>query len=289
MAIAFFRPAMLRAQGGSGQVRLEVEDPSGANMMASGAIKAADGSSSRAFQTDEQGRYAFENLPYGRYQIVISKEGFASQTLHVNVQSSAPISETVVMVLSPQATSVNVVATTPLPGTDFPIDEVPGPVQTATAADLTRSDALDLPDLLNRRLNGVYINENQENPFQPDVNYRGYTASPLLGTPEGLSVYLDGVRQNEPFGDIVNWDLIPKVAISDLALIPGSDPLFGLNTLGGAVTIETKNGLSREGDRLRRAAAVLDADMYRPIMASLFPRALTGTQPATSFTRTAGD
>ena len=247
IAIGFFRPAMLQAQGGSGQVRLEVKDPSGANMMATGTIKGAGGFSSSAFQTDEQGQYAFENLPYGRYQIVISKEGFASQTLSLNVQSRAPLSETVVMVLSPQATSVNVVATTPLPGTDLPIDEVPGPVQTATAADLNRSDALDLSDLLNRRLNGVYINENQENPFQPDVNYRGYTASPLLGTPEGLSVYLDGVRQNEPFGDIVNWDLIPKVAISDLALIPGSDPLFGLNTLGGAVTIETKSGLSQRG------------------------------------------
>ena len=246
IAMACFRPVMLQAQGGSGQVRLEVKDPSGANMMASGTIKGAGGSSSSVFQTNEQGQYAFENLPYGRYRIVISKEGFASQTLSVNVQSSADISETVVMVLSPQATSVNVVATTPLPGTDLQIDQVPGAVQTATAADLNRSDALDLSDLLNRRLNGVYINENQENPFQPDVNYRGYTASPLLGTPEGLSVYLDGVRQNEPFGDIVNWDLIPKVAISDLALIPGSDPLFGLNTLGGAVTIETKSGLSQK-------------------------------------------
>ena len=63
---------------------------------------------------------------------------------------------------------------------------------------------------MNRRLNGVYLNEMQGNPFQPDVNFRGYTASPLLGTPEGISVYLDGVRQNQPFGDVVSWDLIPR-------------------------------------------------------------------------------
>jgi len=31
-----------------------------------------------------------------------------------------------------------------------------------------------------------------DNPFQLDINYHGFTASPLLGTPEGLSVYLDG-------------------------------------------------------------------------------------------------
>ena len=100
---------------------------------------------------------------------------------------------------------------------------------------------------MNRRLNGVYLNEMQGNPFQPDVNFRGYTASPLLGTPEGISVYVDGVRQNQPFGDVVSWDLIPKDAISEMALIPGSDPLFGLNTLGGALSVTTKNGVSNPG------------------------------------------
>src|SRR5262249_9659493 len=82
------------------------------------------------------------------------------------------------------------------------------------------------------------------------VNYRGYTASPLLGTPEGLSVYMDGVRQNQPFGDVVAWDLIPKIAISEVALMPGSNPLFGLNTLGGALSIETKRGYSAPGASL---------------------------------------
>ncbi len=98
--------------------------------------------------------------------------------------------------------------------------------------------------MFNKQLSGVHVNQNQENPFQPDVNYRGYTASPLLGTPEGISVYMDGVRQNQPFGDIVAWDLIPKIAIAEVALMPGSDPLFGLNTLGGAVSVQTKDGFS---------------------------------------------
>ena len=73
--------------------------------------------------------------------------------------------------------------------------------------------AIDIADFLNRRVTGVYVNEMQGNPFQPDVNYRGYTASPLLGTPQGLSVYMDGVRLNQPFGDVVSWDLIPRSAI----------------------------------------------------------------------------
>jgi outer membrane receptor protein involved in Fe transport len=79
------------------------------------------------------------------------------------------------------------------------------------------------------------------------VNFRGLTASPLLGTPQGLSVFLDGVRINEPFGDVVNWDLIPQNAISNITLIPGSNPVFGLNTLGAALSVNTKSGFQNPG------------------------------------------
>ena len=138
--------------------------------------------------------------------------------------------------------TVDVIDTAPLAGIDLPLDEIPSPVQTATDRDIEQSGALDLSDFLNRRLNGVHVNEMQNNPFQPDVNYRGYTASPLLGTPQGLSVYMDGVRLNQPFGDVVSWDLIPRMAIASTTLMPGSNPLFGLNTLGGALSIQTKDG-----------------------------------------------
>jgi outer membrane cobalamin receptor len=160
-----------------------------------------------------------------------------------------------------------------LPGTDLPLDEVPAPVQTATARDLEQTGALDLSDLLNQRLSAVHINQNQENPYQPDLNFRGYTASALLGTPEGISVYLDGVRQNQPFGDIVAWDLIPKVAISEVALIPGSNPLFGLNTLGGAISIETKDGRSQPGSVIEITEAASDAE---PVSSSMAARIRKG-------------
>lgn len=147
-------------------------------------------------------------------------------------------------------TTVDVVGTTPLPGVNMDRNEVPAPVQAATASDIEKSGALDLSDFLNRNFAAVHINEMQDNPFQPDVNYRGYTASPLLGTPQGLSVYMDGVRLNQPFGDVVSWDLIPRVAISSTTLMPGSNPLFGLNTLGGALSLQTKDGRSNPGGRV---------------------------------------
>ena len=142
---------------------------------------------------------------------------------------------------------VEIIETTPLPGVDLPLDAIPAPAQTALERDIRDSGALDLADFLNRRLTSVFINEIQGNPFQPDINYRGYTASPLLGTPQGLSVYMDGVRLNQPFGDVVSWDLIPRVAIASTTLMPGSNPMFGLNTLGGALAVQTKDGRANPG------------------------------------------
>jgi outer membrane receptor protein involved in Fe transport len=138
--------------------------------------------------------------------------------------------------------TINVISATPLPSIGIPIDQIPANVQLIKGTDLKSQQSLNLADYLNNNLAGVNVNEAQNNPYQADVNYHGFTASPLLGTPQGLSVYQDGVRINEPFGDTVNWDLIPKNAISNIALMPGSNPLFGLNTLGGALSINTKSG-----------------------------------------------
>jgi outer membrane receptor protein involved in Fe transport len=165
--------------------------------------------------------------------------------------ASPPQSQAPAQTPTPLVFTVTVVGNTPLHGSDLPIERIPAPVQTATSRDVERSGATDVSDFLNRRLEGVHVNEIQNNPFQPDVNYRGYTASPLLGTPQGISVYMDGVRLNQPFGDIVSWDLIPRLAISSIAIMPGSNPLFGLNTLGGALTLVTKNGASDPGTSIQ--------------------------------------
>lgn len=138
-----------------------------------------------------------------------------------------------------------VIVATPLvdPGEDI----VGYPAQHVSDEQLAGSHALDLSDYLRRVAGGVFVNEVQGNPLQPDINYRGFTASPLLGTPQGLSVYVDGIRINQPFGDIVSWDLIPTSAIRSTTLVPGSNPLFGRNSLGGALAIRTKDGRSDPG------------------------------------------
>jgi outer membrane receptor protein involved in Fe transport len=144
---------------------------------------------------------------------------------------------------------VTVVGVTPVAGTDIEIAKLPYNVQSADDEALARSQSLDVTDFMNRSFAGVTINQAQNNPLQPDLQFRGFTATPLLGGSEGISVYLDGVRVNEVFGDTVNWDLIPEDAIERMSLLSGSNPIFGLNTLGGAISLQTKTGFSDPGTR----------------------------------------
>lgn len=145
---------------------------------------------------------------------------------------------------------MTVIGTTPLPGLGLPLYDVPANVQTGNSADMQRQQSLNIADYLNNNFSGVNASDSAGNPYQMDIYYHGFTASPLLGTPEGLSVYVDGVRVNESFGDTVNWDLIPQAAISTVTLMSGSNPVFGLNTLGGALSIRTKSGHDDPGTEI---------------------------------------
>jgi iron complex outermembrane receptor protein len=130
---------------------------------------------------------------------------------------------------------IMVIGVTPLPGANIDLSKIPSNIQRATGEDISRQNSLNLTEFTQRNFGSVSVNEAQGNPFQADVRFRGYVASPLLGIPQGMSVYQDGARVNEPFGDTVNWSVIPESAIASVDLVPGSNPLFGLNTLGGAL------------------------------------------------------
>lgn len=142
---------------------------------------------------------------------------------------------------------VVVVGTTPGGASALPEAKIPFHVRSATAEEIDRSQSLDLSDFLNRNVGSVSLNDAQNNPLQADLQYRGFTGSPLLGLAQGLAVYQNGVRINEPLGDTVNWDLLPESAIQSVQLTSGANPLFGLNALGGAMAVRMKNGFDNPG------------------------------------------
>jgi outer membrane cobalamin receptor len=152
---------------------------------------------------------------------------------------------------APQFTdTVEVVGVTPIHGVGIARSKIPSNVQVSTADDLKRTGGIHAGEQLASSVTSVHVNDAQANPFQPDLQFRGFTASPLLGLPQGIAIYQDGVRMNEPFGDTVNWDVLPVSAIASVNVMPGSNPLFGLNALGGAVSLQTKTGFSHPGHAL---------------------------------------
>ncbi|HVH26209.1 MAG TPA: TonB-dependent receptor [Vicinamibacterales bacterium] len=146
---------------------------------------------------------------------------------------------------------VEVVAVTPIHGVGLSILKIPANVQTFTFDPDQSLATPDVASLLSSRAVSVHTVDAQAGTFQPDLMFRGFAGSPLLGASEGIAVYQDGVRINEAFGDTVNWDQLPSAAIASINLMPGSNPLFGLNALGGALSIQTKDGFSHPGQRVQ--------------------------------------
>ena len=134
----------------------------------------------------------------------------------------------------------------PVKGSDIPLDKVPAAVGQVTSGEIERSGSPAIEQAIQQNVPGAIISDVNGNPFQTNIEFRGFTASPVEGVPQGLAVYQNGVRINEVFGDTVNWDLIPSTAINSIAVVTGN-PLYGLNALGGAINVTMKDGFGFQG------------------------------------------
>lgn len=175
------------------------------------------------------------------------KKQFARSLLAIAVAASTQLS------LAQDAEEIVVVGVVPA-GSSLDQSKLPFTVQSANADDLNEMNALSLADFMRQSFASVSVNDAQNNPMQRDLQYRGFTASPLLGLAQGLAVYQNGVRINEPLGDTVNWDLLPQSAINEIRLGGGANPLYGLNSLGGSLAIDMKNGFNFQGTNVEVSA-----------------------------------
>jgi iron complex outermembrane receptor protein len=141
---------------------------------------------------------------------------------------------------------VDVVATSPLPSGGENRDNIPAMVQSVPAEDIARTNSQSVTDTLQQQIPGAVSIDVNGNDFSQDLRYRGFVASPRQGTPQGIAVYQNGIRVNEAFGDTVNWDLISPQAIYRADIFT-NNPVFGLNALGGAVSLQMKNGFLWQG------------------------------------------
>jgi outer membrane receptor protein involved in Fe transport len=182
-------------------------------------------------------------VPRAIFIALISSLTYGSAALAQNFGDSADIAHDGPLV------EVIVVASSPTRGGELPENQVAGSVQRVDSEQIRTTRGATLADALEQNLVGISLNHPQGSPFLPDLSYRGFTASPLLGLPQGLAVYLNGSRLNEPFGDTLAWELVPEFAIQDATLVTGLNPVYGLNALGGALSLRMKNGFSASGAR----------------------------------------
>jgi iron complex outermembrane recepter protein len=145
--------------------------------------------------------------------------------------------------------TIEVVGVSPVAGSEIDIDKVPANVLTVGSAAFSHTKTPDLFQAMIQGIPFVSPSDQSGNPFQINLDYRGFTASPVQGTPQGIAVYQNGVRINEAYGDVVNWDLIPEMAINRMTLMP-NNPVFGLNAIGGALSVEMKNGFNYHGEEV---------------------------------------
>ena len=199
--------------------------------------------------TDAAGEYELALDP-GAWTVTFSREGFETERrVGVGVAAGEPRQLDAALALPFFTERVDVVGVTPLPGAGVDRDRIPGVVSRIDGAAIAERGASSFADALNERFGAITLEGTTTNLFQPTLRFRGFTASPLLGLPQGIALYQNGVRINEPFGDTVQFDLLPQFAIDEAELSAGSHPAYGLNAMGGALALQLKNGFAHSGFR----------------------------------------
>ena len=151
---------------------------------------------------------------------------------------------------------LRVIAPARLPGDPLPASSIPATIDVVPGDTLRGTGATTLQRAL-ERLPGVTLVDQLGNTHQFDVGLRGFQTTPVTGILQGVSVFVDGVRVNEPTVEEVNFDLLPLDEIERIELIRGPSAIFGRNTLGGAINI-----ITRRGERVREIVAEVEAGSF---------------------------
>ena len=208
--------------------------------------------------TDGTGTYQTSPLAAGDYTVDVTLVGFQTVRETVSLGDASSATLDIQLDIAALTEQVNVVGVTPLLGATIGRERLPATVSVVGSRELRARGAPSVAQALHERLGAISMEGTTANLFQPTLRFRGFTASPLLGLPQGIAVYQNGVRVNEPFGDTVQFDLMPMFAVDQVQLSAGADPTFGLNALGGALALQLKNGFDAGGFRGELAGGSFD-------------------------------
>jgi iron complex outermembrane recepter protein len=118
---------------------------------------------------------------------------------------------------------------------------VPARVTTLGAEDVDAYEPRVLSDAV-RQVAGFSTYDDLGSPYKLNISSRGFYSSPVVGLPQGVAVFLDGIRMNEPEASQINFDLLPMDHIQRIEVLSGNGSLLGRNALGGAINLVTARG-----------------------------------------------
>jgi outer membrane receptor protein involved in Fe transport len=118
---------------------------------------------------------------------------------------------------------------------------IPARITMLSGHDIDEWEPRILPDVLGT-IAGVSIYDDLGSQYKLNVSYRGFNSGPTVGLPPGITVFLDGVRQNEADAQEVDFDLLPMEHVKRVELLSGTASLLGPNSLGGAINLVTDRG-----------------------------------------------
>lgn len=179
--------------------------------------------------------------------VALTPRGVRAQQTDSAARDSLARRDSVLRAAASRRDSVHVLAPVEVQASIAPVagptigSGIPARITTLTGHDIDEWEPRILPDVLGSAA-GVSVYDDLGSQYKLNLSYRGFNSGPTVGLPPGITVFLDGVRQNEADAQEVNFDLLPMEHVKRVELLSGTASLLGPNSLGGAINLVTDRG-----------------------------------------------
>ncbi|MDF1547805.1 MAG: TonB-dependent receptor [Bacteroidales bacterium] len=204
--------------------------------------------------TNESGKFVFDNLNSGEYQIKITCIGYIDTSITINTANIEPLQ--IYLLQKDQKIGEVIVTADRRPRN---LEDIPARLDVITPREVKSYPATNVDNYL-QAIPNVYVNRSW-GIFSKNssVTMRG-----MDGTARVL-VLLDGVPLNQSAGGGINWHLIESEQVEKIEVLKGpASALYGNNAMGGVINIITKKNEKRTA-----AGGSLQAGTYKTIGGSL--------------------
>lgn len=184
-------------------------------------------------QTDASGKFRFENLEGGRYEIIVSATGFASESTFVEFGKSVEINLAEQGVVEVVSVTANYLA-----GTPESLDRITGSIQVLDKQELEQARVFNFSEAL-RKFSGVNVRDEEGFGLRPNIGIRGTNptrSTKILLLEDGLPLAY------APYGDNASYYHPPVERFESIEVLKGSGQIeYGPVTVAGVVNYITPN------------------------------------------------